>query len=67
MWELGMKRVAELADKAGVDYSTVRYFGMLSHDRGTIERLSMALDWPPGHLRKLWDGEQTSSDSTERP
>jgi hypothetical protein len=59
MWELGMKYAGELGDKAGVDYVTVRYFGLLSHDRETLERLSVALDWPPDHLWKLWDGQVT--------
>ena len=54
-----MKYAGELGDKAGVDYVTVRYFGLLSHDRETLERLSVALDWPPDHLWKLWDGQVT--------
>lgn len=44
---------AELADRAGVSQSTVRYFGLLPHDQGTLERLSVALGWPPNHLREL--------------
>jgi hypothetical protein len=44
---------AELADRAGVTRSTLRYFGLLSHDQATLQRLSEALDWPPGHLREL--------------
>ena len=58
MRELGMKHAAELADRAGVDYTTVGYFGLLSHDRETLERLSIALDWPPNRLPELWDGDQ---------
>ena len=50
----------ELADRAEVTYGTVRHFGLLPHDQATLERLSVALDWPPDHLRKLWNGEQTS-------
>jgi hypothetical protein len=46
---------AELADRAGVPHSTVRYFGLLPHDQHTLELLSVALDWPPGHLRELWE------------
>ena len=45
----------ELTDRAGVPRSTVRYLGLLSHDQDTLERLSAALDWPPGHLRELWE------------
>lgn len=52
MHELGVT-VADLADRAGVPYSTVRYFGMLTHDRETLERLSLVLDWPPHHLWEL--------------
>jgi hypothetical protein len=58
MWELGMKYAGELADKARVDHVTVRYFGLLSHDRETLERLSVALDWPSSCLAELWDGDQ---------
>ena len=57
--ELGIT-ARDLADRADVDYSTVRYFGLLAHDEATLERLSVALDWPPDHLRRLWHGEQTS-------
>jgi hypothetical protein len=58
MRELDMT-AADLADKAGVSFGTVRYFGMCYHDRETLERLSVALDWTPDHLRKLWNGEVT--------
>ena len=58
MRELAMT-AADLADRAGVSPGTVRYFGTCPHDQETLERLSVALDWPPGHLRKLWDGEVT--------
>ena len=47
---------AELEDRAGVSWVTVEYFGFLAHDRQTLERLSAALDWPPGHLPQLWTG-----------
>ena len=43
----------ELADRAGVSHDTVRYFVLLSHDQKTLELLSVALDWQPGHLREL--------------
>jgi hypothetical protein len=55
--ELGIT-AAELADRAGVPFTTVKYFGLLSHDRQTLERLSVALDWPPEHLRDLWDAQE---------
>jgi hypothetical protein len=58
MRELSMT-AADLADKAGVSPGTLRYFGLYRHDRETLERLSVALGWPPDHLRKLWDGEVT--------
>jgi len=57
MRELGMS-AAELEDRAGVSWVTVKYFGLLAHDRETLERLSVALDWPPGRLPGLWDGTQ---------
>lgn len=70
MRELGIT-ATELVDKTGVPYTTVKYFGMLPHDRETLERLSMALDWPPQHL---WDlsgmderESRTSRDGVERP
>jgi hypothetical protein len=52
--ELGIT-AADLAHRTGVPYGTVRHFGLLSHDRDTLERLPAALDWSPGHLRKLCD------------
>jgi hypothetical protein len=55
MRELGYT-AAELADRAGVSYLTVKYFGLLPHDQDTLERLSVALGWPPGNLRELWEG-----------
>jgi hypothetical protein len=58
MRELGMRDAAELADRAGVDCTTVRYFGWLAHDQETFERLSVALDWPRGRLAELWSGHQ---------
>jgi transcriptional regulator with XRE-family HTH domain len=58
--ELGLT-AAELADRAGVPYTTLRYFGLLSHDRQTLERLSVALDWPPEHLWDLWHGQEPAA------
>jgi hypothetical protein len=64
MLELGLT-VAELADRAGVSYGTVRWFGLLAHDRDALERLSVALDWPPGHLWELWHGKAGTTDQPE--
>jgi hypothetical protein len=50
--ELGIT-AADLADRAGISHSTVRYFGLLTHDHDTLARLSVVLDWPPSHLREL--------------
>lgn len=47
---------ADLADKAGVSLCEVGFFGMLAHDRKTLERLSVALDWSRDHVPQLWDG-----------
>lgn len=58
MWELGMEHAAELADRAGVDCTTVRYFGLLAHDQETLEGLSVVLDWPRSRLPELWGGNQ---------
>jgi hypothetical protein len=55
MRELGIT-AADLPDRAGVPFGTVRNFGLLAHDRETLERLSAALDWPPDNLPKLWEG-----------
>lgn len=55
--ELG-KTAADLADKAEVPYTTVKYFGLLAHDRETRERLSIALGWSPNRLSELCDGER---------
>jgi lambda repressor-like predicted transcriptional regulator len=57
MRELGIT-AADLADRAGVSAGTLRYFGLLAHDRKTLERLSVALDWPQDQLSELWSGEQ---------
>ena len=54
MRELGVT-AADLAGRAGIPETTLRYFGLLSHDQDTLERLSEALDWPPGHLPELWE------------
>jgi hypothetical protein len=55
MRELGIT-AADLPDRAGVPFGAVRNFGLLAHDRETLERLSAALDWPPDNLPKLWEG-----------
>jgi hypothetical protein len=60
--ELGMT-AAELADRAGVPSTTIRYFGLLSHNRETLERLSVALGWPSGCLRDLWQGRERAAGS----
>jgi hypothetical protein len=64
--ELGIT-AAELADRAGVPFTTVSYFGLLSHDRQTLERLSVALNWPPEHLRDLWDGQEPAAGNRPGP
>jgi len=56
MRELGIKTAHELSWRARVPELDVRYFGLLSHDLETLGRLSVALDWPPGHLPALWGG-----------
>ena len=53
MRELGIKP-AELADRADVCWCTVKYFGLLVHDRETLKRLSVAFEWPPDHLSEQW-------------
>lgn len=55
MRELGMK-TQDLASKAGVCETTLRYFGLLSHDAQTLARLSAALGWPRDRIARLWDG-----------
>jgi hypothetical protein len=55
MRELGIT-AADLSDRAGVPFGTVRNFGLLAHDRETLERLSVAIDWPRDRLRELWEG-----------
>lgn len=55
MQELGIS-AADLSDRAGVPFGTVRNFGLLAHDRETLERLSVALDWPSDNLREFWEG-----------
>jgi len=62
MHELDMT-TADLADRAGVPFSTVRFFGFIAHQRETLERLSVALEWPSNHLPQLWDdGVQADRD-----
>ena len=56
MEELGIA-AADLAGRAEVSFGTVTYLGFLTHDRETLERLSVALDWPPDRP-DLWGGEQ---------
>jgi hypothetical protein len=46
-------RTSELEGKAGVSWTTLKYFGMLPHTRETLQRLSVALEWPPDHLWNL--------------
>jgi len=41
----------DLADKAQVSETTLRYFGLLSHDTQTLARLSAALGWPRDRAR----------------
>ena len=53
--EIGITAI-DLADRAEVPFGIVRHFGLQPHDRETLERLSVALEWPPGHLRELWEG-----------
>jgi hypothetical protein len=57
MRELGMT-MGELAGTADVSETTLRYFGLISHDPQTLERLSVALGWPPDHVAQLWDGPE---------
>lgn len=58
MRELGLS-VSELADKAGVDPTTVR--ALMAGTRwlrdDTRARIISALDWPPGEIsRRVWAG-----------
>jgi hypothetical protein len=55
--ELGIT-ASDLADRAEVSFGTVTHLAFLAHDRDTLERLSVALDWPPDHLPGLCGGEQ---------
>jgi hypothetical protein len=64
MRELGIT-VDELEDRAEVSRGTVRKFGLLPHDRDSLERLSVTLDWPPDHLSELWDSEAGTTDRPE--
>lgn len=57
MRELGMT-MGELAGTADVSETTLRYFGLLSHDPQTLERLSVALGWPHDLVAQLWDGPE---------
>jgi hypothetical protein len=54
--ELGLT-VDDLAERAGVSHGTVRRFGLSHHSTAELERLSVALGWPAGHLAELW-GDQ---------
>jgi hypothetical protein len=54
MRQLGMS-TGDLASAADVSETTLRYFGLLSHDPQTLERLSAALGWPRDHVARLWD------------
>jgi hypothetical protein len=51
--ELGIS-ADELADRAGLSRSAVRHFGLCPHSRSDLERISVALDWPPNHLEALY-------------
>jgi hypothetical protein len=55
MRQLGITR-GDLASEAGISEITLRYFGLLSHDLQTLERLSAALGWPRDHIARLWGG-----------
>jgi hypothetical protein len=57
MRELGMT-MGELAGAADVSETTLRYFGLLSHNPQTLERLSVALRWLRDHVAWLWDGAE---------
>jgi hypothetical protein len=48
--------VDDLAGSAGVPPGDIRHFGMVRHSRAELERLSVALGWPPGHLPELCGG-----------
>ena len=52
--ELGIT-MEELAGTANVSETTLRHFGLLSHDPQTLERLSAALGWPRDQLARLWN------------
>ena len=60
MRELGVI-TRDLAGEAGVCETTLRYFGLLSHDAQTLARLSAALGWPRDHIARLWDGANPST------
>ena len=51
----------DLASEAGVCETTLRYFGLLSHDAQTLAGLSAALGWPRAHIARLWDGANPST------
>jgi hypothetical protein len=53
MRELGIS-ADDLADRAGLPRSAVRHFGLCPHSQADLQRLSVALDWPPNHLGALW-------------
>jgi hypothetical protein len=53
MRELGMSR-AELADATGIDAIAVLEVNL--HTPDELARLAIALDWPPDHLTRPWDG-----------
>jgi hypothetical protein len=54
MRELGMARARELADKADVSFGVVRYLALIRPAPHELERLSVALKWPPRYLADLW-------------
>ena len=57
MRQLGIS-TEDLAATADVPETTLRYFGLLSHDPQTLERLSAALGWPRDYVARLWDGAE---------
>jgi hypothetical protein len=43
----------DLASTADVPETTLRYFGLLSHDPETLQRLSAAIGWHRDHVARL--------------
>lgn len=57
MLELGMKS-CEVAGAADLTETDLRYFALLNHDPQTLERLAVALGWPPDHLNEWWSAAE---------